>query len=90
MSEPTPPKIEFPCPNYPIKIMGDAGSEFRAHVIEVVGRYAEDFDPKSAKIRLSKNGRFESITVSITATGTEQLEAIFAELKKHASLRMVL
>ncbi len=90
MSDPTPPKIEFPCEDYPIKIMGDAGEDFRAHVTKVLLEHVADFDSEKTKIRPSSSGKFESITVRITATGEDQLSTIFEALKKHPSLRMVL
>lgn len=90
MSDQEPPKIEFPCANYPIKIMGEAGEEFREYVLAAVKKHAPDFDPASATYTPSRNGRYESVGVMITATGKAQLEAIFAELKKHPSVRMVL
>ncbi|MBC6906833.1 DUF493 domain-containing protein [Saccharophagus sp. K07] len=90
MSDPTPPKIEFPCPGYIIRVMGESSEHFRAHVVEVFTRHAPDFDRDAMKIRPSRNGRFESVNVVITATGVTQLEAIFVDLKKHPAVQMVL
>lgn len=90
MTDASPPKIEFPCVNYPIKIMADSSEEFRSFAMEVISRNAPDFDTNTVAIRPSRNGRFEAITVRITATGTDQLSKIFEELKAHPSLRMVL
>lgn len=90
MTDVQPPKIEFPAPGYVIRVMGDSGEPLRAHVIEVFERHASDFDRNTIMIRPSRNGRFESINVSITATGIEQLQAIFDDLKKHAAVQMVL
>ena len=41
-------------------------------------------------IRASSGGNYEAITVTITAHGVEHLEAIFADLKVHPLVRMVL
>ncbi len=90
MSEPQAPKIEFPCPDYPIKIMGDAGAELHSCVIEVVNRHAPDFDETRITVRDSSKGRFQSITVFITATGEPQLKSIFEDLKAHSAVKMVL
>jgi putative lipoic acid-binding regulatory protein len=40
------------------------------------------------KIRASSNGRFESLNITITATGVDQLQAIFIDLKKHPAVQM--
>jgi len=90
VSEPEAPKIEFPCEDYPIKIMGYAEAAFRAHVLTVVARHAPGFDEKRVTVRDSRNGRFQSMTVFITATGTEQLQAIFDDLKRSELVQMVL
>lgn len=90
MSDLPPPKIEFPCPDYTIRVMGEASEHFRAHVVEVFERHSPDFDRQTIKIRASSNGRYESVNVVITATGVEQLQAIFVDLKKHPAVQMVL
>ena len=89
MSEMEPPRIEFPC-DYPIKSMGEACEEFRVHVLDVMERHAPGFDRKRVTVRDSRKGTWQSITVIITATGKEQLDAIFEDLKKSTRLRMVL
>jgi uncharacterized protein len=90
MSDLPPPKIEFPCADYKIRVMGEASDHFRAHVVEVFERHAPDFDRESIAIRPSRNGRFESVNIVIIATGTDQLQAIFEDLKKHPAVQMVL
>ena len=90
MSDLPPPKIEFPCAGYTIRVMGEASDHFRAYVVEVFERHAPDFDREAVKIRPSSNGRFESVNIVITATGTAQLQAIFDDLKKHPAVQMVL
>lgn len=90
MSDTTPPRIEFPCPDYPIKVMGDAGDELHSCVISVMERHAPDFDTAKLSVRDSRNGRFQSYTVFITATGEPQLQAIFEDLKQSQAVKMVL
>lgn len=89
-AEPTPPKIAFPCENYPIKIVGEAAPDYREVVLEVVEVHAPGFDRETAEVRDSRNGRFRSVTVRITATGEPQLKAMFEDLKQHPLVRMVL
>ena len=90
MSDREPPVIEFPCQDYPIKVMGDACDELHVHVVKVFSKHVEDFDVDTMRVRASAQGRYQSITVSITATGTEQLQAIFEDLKLSDAVKMVL
>lgn len=83
------PRIEFPCP-YPIKVIGRAGDGFVELVSEIVERHAPELDRSSIDVRDSKNGRFVSVRMVITATGPDQLEALHAELKASGRVQMVL
>lgn len=90
MSNQEPPKIEFPCENYPVKVMGDAGDELHSLVVEVMERHVDGFHSGLISVRDSAKGRFQSLTVMITATGEDQLKAIFEDLKQNPIVRMVL
>ena len=83
------PKIEFPC-RYPVKVMGVAGDEFRSATITIFEKHAGVITETDINIRASAGGNYEALTVTITAHGTEHLEAIFADLKVHPLVRMVL
>lgn len=85
-----PPKIEFPCADYPIKIIGDSCDNFVDVVIEVMQRHAPDVDAKNIKRRDSSNGRFLSVQVYIHAQSIEQLENINRDLRETGIVRMVL
>ena len=52
--------------------------------------HAPGFDRGKITIRDSSKGKWQSITVIITATGKPQLDTIFAELKTSARVKMVL
>ena len=84
------PKIDFPCERYPIKVIGDAGEGFADLVIEVIQRHAPDLDASSLVVRDSRNGRFLSVQVLITATGLEQLQSIHIDLRATGRVHMVL
>ncbi|MBO3275237.1 DUF493 domain-containing protein [Pseudomonas schmalbachii] len=89
-TEAQPPKIEFPCERYPIKVIGDAGDGFSDMVIEIIQRHAPDFDSTTVTIRDSRNGRFLSVQVLITATGVDQLQNIHNDLRATGRVHMVL
>lgn len=84
-----PPKIEFPC-DYPVKVLGRNVSEFQVLVLEIFERHAPGFDRKAINVRDSRKGNFLSMTVVITATGPEQLEALHQDLRATGIVQMVL
>ena len=89
MTEQQAPQIEFPC-DYPIKVMGEAHAELHQHVLQVMECHAPGFDQSKITVRDSSKGKWQSITLVITATGKPQLEAIFADLKASRRVKMVL
>lgn len=89
-SDVQPPKIEFPCERYPIKVIGTAGEGFSDLVVEVIQRHAPDLDVSTLVMRDSRNGNFLSVQVLITATGVEQLQAIHVDLRATGRVHMVL
>ena len=81
--------IEFPC-DYPIKIIGERDPETVADIIATVRKHAPEVTPDQVTSRKSRNGNFESIRVTIVATGEEQLKALHTELIALPSVRLVL
>ena len=90
MTAQDPPKITFPCESYPIKIIGDVSTAMEIFVLETVENHAPGFDRERISFRASGKGRFQSITVYITATGIDQLQAIHQDLVASPMIRMVL
>ena len=89
MSQQDPPKIEFPC-DYPIKVLGRHSDEFQAVIIGVFEQHAPGFDQETIKIKASSKGTFTSVTITITATGQEQLEALHRDLLATGVVQMVI
>lgn len=83
------PRIEFPC-LYPIKIIGISEGRFETEVVEIVERHTGKIDAELIKIRPSRNNNYVSVTVTIAATGEEQLQNIFLDLKTVTNVKMVL
>ena len=86
---PDAPRIEFPC-DYPIKVLGRQSAGFRELVVEVMSRHAGAIDANKITERPSGKGTFVSITVVITATGKDQLDAIHRDLMATGRVQMVL
>ncbi len=84
------PKIEFPCADYPIKIIGRAGPDFKELVIDIVRQYAPDLDLSKVDEQDSKKGTFTSVRMKVTATGADQLDAMHKALKATGRVQMVI
>lgn len=89
MTEPEAPKIEFPC-DYPIKVLGRSSDAYRSIILAVFERHAPGFDRDSIEVRDSRKGTFTSLTITITATGKEQLDALHRDLMATGHVQMVL
>jgi len=83
------PKIEFPCLDYPIKVIGNTGVGFKELVIQVIGQHAA-LDIASLAERQSSNGKYTTIQLHITATSEDQLRDINSALRATGSVHMVL
>ena len=89
MAETEPPRIEFPC-EYPIKVLGRAGEDFREVILAVFERHAPGFDQEAIMVKDSSKGTFTSVTVTITATGKDQLESLHQDLLATGRVQMVI
>ena len=89
MVEQAPPKIEYPCA-YPIKVMGLQEEDFIACILEVVQRHDPEFISETITYRESRNGKYISVKVTITATGVDHITALFNDLKATGRVVMVL
>ena len=89
MAEQEPPKIEFPC-DYPIKVLGRSHEDFETAVFAVFERHAPGFDQGTVKTRPSSKGTFTSLTITITATGRDQLDALHQDLIATGMVQMVI
>ncbi len=89
MEEEKSVKIEYPCA-YPIKVMGLNEDGFIACVVDVVKLHDRTFVPETITQRESRNGKYLSIKVTITATGPEHINALFNDLKATGRVVMVL
>ena len=81
--------LRFPC-DFPIKVMGAGGSDFRALVVERVRRYAPNLDEALVRVRDSRAGRYQSVTVLVNARDRAQLDAIYQDLSEHPQIKLVL
>lgn len=81
--------LEFPC-DFPIKAMGLACDEFEIAVIEIINRHVEYLAEDALKMKPSKTGKYTAITITITASSKQQLDAIYIDLTacEHVSIAL--
>ncbi|MCS3469792.1 putative lipoic acid-binding regulatory protein [Pseudomonas sp. JUb42] len=82
-------KIEFPCNDYPIKVIGDTTVGFKDMVIEILGKHAK-LDLNTMAERQSSNGKYTTVQLHIIATGEDQLRDINSALRATGVVHMVL
>jgi putative lipoic acid-binding regulatory protein len=81
--------IDFPS-LFPIKVMGTHVEGFEDQMLAVVRMHDEGFDPARIERRPSKGGRYLGLTLTITATSREQLDALYRALSSHPLVKVVL
>lgn len=81
--------LQFPCA-FPIKVMGVGGPGFPALVVELVRQRAPDLDETQVRVRDSRAGRYQSVTVTVNAHDRAQLDAIYQDLSGHPHIKLVL
>jgi putative lipoic acid-binding regulatory protein len=83
------PKIIFPC-DYPIKVVGDLTPKFHSQVSDIVAKHDPAITTDKISQKISRKGNFVSISFMLVAQSTEHLDALFTDLKKIESVRLVL
>ncbi len=81
--------LKFPC-QFPIKAMGKAGVDFDALVVEIVRKHTPDLSDFTVRSRVSRGGRFVSVTVVIKAQSRDQLDNIYMDLTSNEHILMAL
>lgn len=79
--------LQFPC-DFPYKVVGLAETNLVEKVLAVIQKYAPgDYVPR---VKPSRNGKYESVSITIRATNIEQVETLYKELAAIENVRMVL
>ena len=84
------PKIEFPCANYSLKIVGLKTTDYHAWVMQCVQQLAPDLDPKKVQVVDSRNGTFQSIRLAVTIKSADHLQQIYQTLMASGKVKLVL
>lgn len=70
--------------------MGVNSDDFESLVLEIIQKHVSISADEMVTSRLSRNGRFLSVTVHINADSQEQLDSIYRELSAHEKVLMML
>ena len=84
-----PSPIDYPSA-FPIKVLGANAPGFVHAVVEVARRFDPAFDADSVELRPSSGGKYLGVTVTVTATSREQLDALYRALSSHPMVKVVL
>lgn len=82
--------IEFPSPDYPLKVIAMSGADLSLAVIEIVRHHVDDFDAATISLHPSRQGNYTSVRFSITARSECQLKSLHVDLMAHPLVKLVL
>ena len=75
---------------FPIKVMGEKVPGLVEAVSLIARSFDPGFDPSTIELRESKGGRYQGVTITITATSREQLDELYRTLSTHPMVKVVL
>ena len=81
--------IQFPT-EFPIKIMGKKNDEFETAALSIIRTHVPELEQTAITQRVSKNGNYIALTVTITAQSKIQLDAIYQALSDCEHVLMAL
>jgi putative lipoic acid-binding regulatory protein len=81
--------LEFPA-TFPLKAIGIGPEDFEAIVIDITRRHVPDLPGGCTRTRLSGAGKYLAVTITFLAESQAQLDALYAELKDHERVVMLL
>lgn len=84
-----PPLLTLPC-DFPIKIIGENKDLLLTDVTNIVQKHFPATKKSAITTRLSKGGKYLSITVTLYLEKQVVLDALHADLKAYPGIKMVL
>ncbi|MGK2899122.1 MAG: YbeD family protein [Burkholderiaceae bacterium] len=86
---PEPSLIAYPS-RFPIKVMGLNADGFVHAITAIARRFDPAFDASTVELRPSKGAKYLGVTITVTATGREQLDELYRTLSTHPMVKIVL
>ena len=84
-----PPLIDFPC-EFPIKIMGDNGSQFTEVMLSLIQSKVPTFSADKIEKRISSTGKYTSLTCTVHVESQVQLDEIYHLVSAHPLVKFAL
>lgn len=81
--------LKFPC-EFDIKIFGENKPEFQLSMYSLVLQHTPDLGEAAVKQKISENGKYMALTITIRAISKAQLDAIYQDLTSHHAVLMAL
>jgi putative lipoic acid-binding regulatory protein len=66
--------------DYPIKLIGLAGTELHVAVVEILVKHFPEFDGDSIQVQPSRTGKYHSLTAQLRFEELEQVHQLYADL----------
>ena len=88
-AEEAPSLIRYPS-LFPIKVMGINDPALERAVVDIALQFDPGYDRATLQLRTSSGGKYLGLTLSITATSREQLDALYGSLSSHPLVKVVL
>lgn len=76
--------------DYPIKLIGNAGTELHGAVVEILVKHFSEFDQTTLKVQPSRTGKYHSITAQLRFEELDQVHALYADLAACEHIRTAL
>ncbi|MCD6040209.1 MAG: hypothetical protein K0S27_1609 [Gammaproteobacteria bacterium] len=81
--------LDFPC-EFIIKIFGHASEKFENDIFMLIKNHQPSLSKNAIKNRLSKDGKFLALSITLQVESQEQLDSIYRELTANSSVLMAL
>ena len=81
--------FEFPCA-FPIKVFGRNDEAFRKQAWDIIARHYHDLSADAVGENVSRNGKFLSLTFTVTAQDRESLDRVYQALSSDPQVLMAL
>lgn len=81
--------LKFPC-EFTLKVFGEMSSDFENKIYELVSPHVPDLSNDAFQSRVSENGKYLSLSITIHATSREQLDNIYKTLTACPQVLMAL
>jgi uncharacterized protein len=81
--------MQFPC-EFIIKIFGLAGSEFEISALGIIRQHFTDLREDAIRSRLSQDGKYLALSITVRADSRAQLDAVYQELTANPLILMTL